>query len=81
MTNTDVKELFSRYMNIENEIKMLQEDKKQILAEFKDRVEPKVFRAALSAAKSKAKLKSHEANEYDQVMNVLESELCVDHIV
>ena len=80
MTNTDVKELFERYMRIESEIKMLQDDKKQILAEFKDRVEPKVFRAALSAAKSKAKLKSHEANEYDQVMNVLESELCVDHV-
>ena len=31
MTNTDVKELFSRYMNIENEIKMLQEDKKQMV--------------------------------------------------
>lgn len=80
MTNTDVKELFERYMRIESEIKMLQDDKKQILAEFKDRVEPKVFRAALSAAKSKAKLKSHEANEYDQVMNILESELCVDHV-
>ncbi len=80
MTNNDVKELFERFMNIENEIKMLQEDKKQVLAEFKDRVEPKVFRAALSAAKTKAKLKSHEANEYDQVMNVLEDQLSIDHI-
>ena len=66
MTNDDVKNLFERYMTIENEIKMLQDDKKQVLAEFKDRVEPKVFRAALSAAKNKSKLKSHEANEYDR---------------
>ena len=80
MTNSDVKQLFERFINIENEIKMLQEDKKQVLAEFKDRVEPKVFRAALAAAKNKAKLKTHEANEYDQVMNVLESELSIDHI-
>ena len=80
MTNSDVKQLFERFMNIENEIKMLQEDKKQVLAEFKDRVEPKVFRAALAAAKNKAKLKAHEANEYDQVMSVLESELSIDHI-
>jgi len=80
MTNGDVKELFERYMSIENEIKMLQDDKKQVLAEFKDRVEPKVFRAALSAAKNKAKLKSHEANEYDQVIDVLESALSIEHI-
>ena len=80
MTSSDVKELFERYMNIENEIKMLQDDKKQVLAEFKDRVEPKVFRAALAAAKNKAKLKTHEANEYDQIIHVLESELCADHV-
>ena len=80
MTNNDVKELFERYMNIENEIKMLQDDKKQVLAEFKDRVEPKVFRTALAAAKSKAKLKSHEANEYDQVLDVLESALAIDNL-
>ena len=49
MTNNDVKELFDRYVSIENEIKLLQEDKKQVLAEFKDRVEPKVFKAALTA--------------------------------
>ena len=80
MTNNDVKELFERYMTIEGEIKMLQEDKKQVLSEFKDRVEPKVFRAALAAAKNKAKLKSHEANEYDQVVSVLESKLSIDQI-
>jgi len=80
MTNNDVKELFDRYMNIENEIKLLQEDKKQVLAEFKDRVEPKVFRAALTAARNKAKLKPHETTEYDQVVVLLENELCVDHI-
>ena len=80
MTNSDIKELFARYMNIENEMKMLQVDKKQVLAEFKDRVEPKVFRAALSAAKTKAKLKTHEANEYDQVMNILEDQLAIDHV-
>ena len=79
MTSNDVKELFERYMSIDNEIKMLQDDKKQVLAEFKDRVEPKVFRAALAAAKNKAKLKSHEANEYDQVID-LESALSVSHV-
>ena len=80
MTNNDVKELFARYMNIESEIKLLQEDKKQVLAEFKDRVEPKVFKAALSAVRTKSKPKAHEANEYDQVFTLLEGELCIDHV-
>ena len=80
MTNNDVKELFARYMNIESEIKLLQEDKKQVLAEFKDRVEPKVFKAALSAVRTKSKLKAHEANEYDQGFALLEGELCIDHV-
>lgn len=80
MTNKDIRELFERYINLENEIKLLQEDKKQILSEFKDRVEPKVFKAALSTVKKRAKLKTHEAAEYDQVVQVLESELCIDHL-
>lgn len=80
MTNDDVKKLFERYQTIENEVRLLQEDKKQVLAEFKDRVEPKVFKAALAAARSKAKLKPSEANEYDQVVMLLESELCIDHL-
>jgi quercetin dioxygenase-like cupin family protein len=80
MTNNDVKELFDRYVSIENEIKLLQEDKKQVLAEFKDRVEPKVFKAALTAARNKAKLRPHETNDYDQVVTLLEGELCVDHL-
>ncbi len=80
MTNDDVKDLFEKYMQIENEIKTLQEDKKSVLAEFKDRVSPKVFRTALSAAKAKARLKPHEGNEFDQVMELLEDELCIDHV-
>lgn len=78
--NDDVKKLFENYMRIENEIKMLQEDKKQTLAEFKDRVTPKVFKAALGAARAKARLKSHESDEFDQVMMVLEGEFSVEHV-
>jgi len=80
MTNDSVKDLFEKYMRIENEIKTLQSDKKELLSDFKDQVSPKVFRTALSAAKAKARLKPHEGNEFDQVMELLEEELCVDHI-
>ena len=40
-TNEDIKTLFERYQNVESEIKLLQEDKKQLLAEFKDKIDPK----------------------------------------
>ena len=80
MVNDAAKELFDRYKVIEGEIRTLQEDKKSLFDEFKDRVDPKAFKAALSAAKSKARLKPHEANDFDMLMEILADELCIEHI-
>ena len=79
-TNTDIQDLFDKYTKIEHEIKLLQEDKKILLADFKEKIGPKAFQAALRAAKGVAKLKPEEKNEYEQVLNVLEKEMCVEHI-
>ena len=79
MVTEDVKTLFERWQTIDNEIALLREDKKEVLAEFKDRVEPKVFRAALASAKRKAKLKPQESNDYDQVLLMLENEFGIVH--
>ena len=79
-TNKDISDLFERYTRVENEIKLLQEDKKQLLAEFKDRVDPKAFQSALRSAKIKAKLKTNEIIDFDQALDILEKELCVEHI-
>ena len=79
-TNTDINELFDRYTRIENEIKLLQDDKKQLLAEFKEKVDPKAFQAALRAAKIKARLKAGEIQDFDQALMLLEKELCIEHI-
>lgn len=79
-TNEDIRDLFDRYTRIENEMKLLQEDKKLLLAEFKEKIGPKAFQAALRAAKASAKLKPEERNDYDQVLNIVEKELCIDHI-
>lgn len=79
-TNGDIGELFERYTRVENEIKLLQEDKKQLLAEFKDRIDPKAFQAALRSAKIKAKLKPGEVQDFDQALHLLEKELCLEHI-
>jgi hypothetical protein len=80
MTNDAAKELFDRYKTIENEIRILQEDKKALLEEFKDRVDPKAFKAAMTAAKAKAKLKPHEANNFDLLMEILEDEMTIEHV-
>lgn len=80
-TNQDINDLFERYTRIENEMKLLQDDKKQLLAEFKDRIDPKAFQSALRSAKIKAKLKAEEVQEFDQVLHILEKELCIEHLV
>ncbi len=79
-TNEDIRDLFDRYTRIENEMKLLQEDKKLLLTEFKEKVGAKAFQAALRAAKASAKLKPEEKNDYDQVLTIVERELCVDHV-
>lgn len=79
-TNSDVEELFNRYSKIEHEIKLLQEDRKLLLTEFKDRIDPKAFQAALRAAKSVSKLKPTERQDYDQALELLEKSLCLEHL-
>tara|TARA_Y100000310_G_scaffold141045_1_gene140446 strand:+ start:1506 stop:1754 length:249 start_codon:yes stop_codon:yes gene_type:complete len=79
-TSNDISDLFDRYSRIENEIKLLQDDKKQLLTEFKDRIDPKAFQSALRSAKIKAKLKAREVQDFDQILEVLEKSLCVDQI-
>ncbi len=79
-TNQDIGELFERYTRIENEIKLLQDDKKQLLSEFKERVDPKAFQSALRSAKIRAKLKPGEVQDFDLALNLLEKELCIEHI-
>ncbi len=79
-TNDDIKTLLERYMKIEAEIKLLQDDKKDLLAEFKDKIDPKAFQSALRAAKIISKVKPQERQEFDQALHVLEDVLCIEHI-
>ncbi len=80
-TNDDINELLSRYLTIENEIKTLQDDRKNLLSEFKDRIDPKSFQAALRSAKIKARVKPGEISEYERILDILEDRLCIEHVV
>lgn len=79
-TNEDIKNLFERYVTIEHEIKLLQEDKKSLLSEFKDRIDVKSFQAALRSAKIRSKIKPEEQRDFDQVLLILEKALCIEHV-
>ena len=79
-TNQDIQELFERYMRVESEIKLLQDDKKQLLAEFKDRIDPKAFQSALRAVKIISKVKPDEKQDFDQSMLILEKVMCLEHV-
>ena len=79
-TNEDISDLLNRYTTIESEIRLLQDDKKQLLSEFKDKIDPKAFQAALRTAKIMSKVKPSEKQDFDQSLHVLEKELCIEHI-
>jgi len=79
-TNKDIKELLEKYMSIENEIKLLQDDKKELLAGYKEKIDPKAFSSALRAAKISSKVNPQDKQEFDQALNVLENIFTIEHI-
>tara|TARA_Y100001937_G_C7053070_1_gene300070 strand:- start:394 stop:630 length:237 start_codon:yes stop_codon:yes gene_type:complete len=77
MSNKEVvKELVEKLLTIENEITVLQEDRRDTLSEYKDRLDLKAFRAALRIAKIKSKLGNSE-NELDNILDVVEDRLTI----
>ena len=72
MNGDIVNELVERFLNIENEIKVLQVDKKELLEEYKEKVDVKAFKAALQIASIRQRLGDSEIeldNMLDKVSN------------
>ena len=63
-------ELAERFIDIENEIKLLQDDKKQLCNEYKERLDVKTFKAALQIAKIKLRLGDSEASLGDMLSEI-----------
>jgi uncharacterized protein (UPF0335 family) len=75
MTTTEtVKELIEKLLTIENEVKLLNDDKKLILDDYKSRIDIKAFKAAVRIAKIKSRLGDSE-DECDNILNVVEDRL------
>lgn len=69
MTSETVRELVEKITQIDNEIKLLQEDRKEILEEYKDKLDLKAFKAALRIAKLRENV---DNTELDNILEVLE---------
>ena len=62
-----------RYKQIENEIKMLQEDKKALIEDLKENhgVKPQVLRKAIRVAKIRSDL-GDDINQFDHLVDAME---------
>ena len=75
--NNDVLELVERLITLENEIKLLQEDKNQLFTEYKEKLDIKTFKAAIRIAKIKSKLGDSET-ALEELLPAIESKICVN---
>lgn len=73
-----IHELVEKVLDMEHEIKTLQENRKDILDEYKDKVDLKVFNAALKIARIKAKLAQTSEESLDEVLDAVEDKICVN---
>ena len=70
MVESHVKELAERVQRLENEIKLLNDDKKNLYLEYKDRVDIKTFKAAWIILK---KLDTINESELDDILEIMKN--------
>ena len=79
MNNETVKELVERLTRIESEQKLLTEDKKHLIAEYKDKLDVKAVQAAIRVAKIRAKLDTSD-QEFDNIVQTVNGSLCLNSV-
>lgn len=79
MSNKEIiHELVEKVIDLEHEIKTLQETRKDVLDEYKDKVDLKLFNAALKIARIKSKLAQTSDESLDEVLEAVEDKICVN---
>ena len=66
-----LKKFIEKLKNIEGEIKLLNEDKKDLFEEFKSDFDPKVLREAVRSVKARIRL-GDSVSQLDQIIETLE---------
>ncbi|MEC7870423.1 MAG: GapR family DNA-binding domain-containing protein [Bacteroidota bacterium] len=79
MNSETVKELVERLTRIESEQKLLAEDKKHLIAEYKDKLDVKAVQAAIRVAKIRAKLDTSD-QEFDNIMYTVNGSLSLNNV-
>tara|TARA_Y100000287_G_scaffold172913_1_gene160514 strand:- start:161 stop:403 length:243 start_codon:yes stop_codon:yes gene_type:complete len=79
MNSETVKELVERLTRIESEQKLLTEDKKHLIAEYKDKLDVKAVQAAIRVAKIMAKLDTSD-QEFDNIMATVNGSLSLNNV-
>ena len=69
MVREHLKELVERLTVIENEIKLLQDDRKNLISDFGDKLDVKACRAAWSILKTKKRV---DENALEQILNEID---------
>jgi len=73
-----VTELVERLTRVENEMKLLQEDRKVLYEEYKEKLDLKAFKAAVRIAKIKSKLGETSEVEMENMLDAVEDKLTVE---
>ncbi len=74
MADTVVKEFMERLTSIENEMKLLGDDRKALVEEYKDKIDMKALRAAIRIVRIKSKLGASEP-ECDTYMEEIDGRI------
>ncbi len=69
-----------KILRIEGEVALLQDDKKSLLSDYKDKIDIKVFNAALRVARIKAKLADISDEEFDDILESVEDKICIEPV-
>ena len=76
MIDENVKELIERFVSLENELKILKEDKKNLFDEFKEKLDVKALKAAVQIAKIRSKLGDSEI-QLDEMFEAVADKISV----
>ena len=71
---TVLAEFVEKWVTIENEQKLLAEDRKMLVADYKDKLDVKAVQAAMRLVKMKSRLDMSD-DEFDSIVNSLERQL------
>jgi uncharacterized protein (UPF0335 family) len=67
-----VSEFITRLQNIENEISLLKEDRKELIEEYRDRIDMVTLQAAIKTVKIRANVQHKDT--FDNYLSVLEED-------